>query len=244
MTDSKPKDSALAKSQMDFAIQKKGAHLAFDELSRIDFFFFVVLRSLWPRRAPLNTLPVAGESSVNTAKAPADRAITEALTLRAISAAPKLKKTETVVKEGLSADEIKQLQDDAQQEKDRKEKARQFGGGDAKAGMTSILGEINSQGGIIAVPSDKAPKANVALSHAKTLMEITALGGEPIYASGTDHKVKDTALEQAKTAYIISKKGEASVNADKIKTLESKGANQAQTMMALSAGVASLKKVE
>lgn len=183
-----------------------------------------------------------GISSVSAA--PADRAINEALTLRAITSGKELKRTGSNLAEGLSAEQLAQLQADSAAEKERKDAARTFGGGDTKAGMVNILSEIQGQGGVIAVPTEKAPKGNISLSHTKTMMEINALKGEPIYASGTDCTVTDKALEAAKVSYMLSSGGAISADAAKVAALESKGANEAKNQMALSAGLSTLKKVK
>lgn len=185
-----------------------------------------------------------GVIAVPEGKAPVDRAIAEALTKRAIEAGKTkegLKKTETKSTEV----DLAALQAAAQAEKDAKVAARTFGGGDAKAGMPNILKEIEGQGGVIAVPSDKAPEANVTLNHAKTLMEIGALKGEPIYASGTDHKAEDKGLAQAKILIQIGTKGETSANPEKVAKVEAKAAEEALTIMAISSGKRdSLKSVD
>lgn len=185
-----------------------------------------------------------GVKSVDTTKAPADRAINEALTLKAISSKKvSLKSTETRTSETMDAAKLAQLQADAKAEKDAKIAARTYGGGDIKEGMGSILNEINGQGGVIAVPSERAPKTDTFLAQTKMVMEINALKGEAIYASGTDHKVEDKALAQAKTLLAIQKKGESSVNTEKVKDLE-KGTAEAKKIMQLNAHKkASLKSV-
>ena len=115
-----------------------------------------------------------GIVAVPANKAKPDRAINEALTLKAIGAGKTdLKHTET--KEAVV--DLKALQADSDAEKARKIAANTFGGSDIKAGMPNIMKEIQGQGGIIAVPADRAPKDNVSLSHTKTLMEIDALKG-------------------------------------------------------------------
>lgn len=185
-----------------------------------------------------------GIKSVNAAKAPADRAIAEALTLKAIgngAAAARLSHTETKASEV----DLTALQAQAQAEKDAKTAARTFGGGDAKAGMGNILKEIEGQGGIIAVPAEKANRADVSLNHAKAVMEINALGGEPIFASGTDCKARDSGLDQAKLLMAIAAKGETTVDPAKIASLEARASLEAHTIMALSAGKRdSLKSVD
>jgi len=171
-----------------------------------------------------------GIVAVPADKAKPDRAINEALTLKAIGAGSvDLKPTETKEAEV----DLKALQADSEAEKARKIAANTFGGGDTKAGMPNILKEIKGQGGIIAVPADRAPKDNVSLSHTKTLMEIDALKGEAIYASGTDNKIEDKALAQAKMLHAISHQGEKTVNAEKIAAVESKAATEAHMMMSL-----------
>lgn len=181
----------------------------------------------------------------SVSKAPADRALAEAFTMKAITTGShklSLKATETK-SSAMTPEQLAQLQKDAQAEKDAAVAARTFGGGDAKAGMGSILKEIEGQG-VIAVPADKAPKGNVTLNHTKTLMEINALKGQPIFASGTDHKVEDKALAQAKTFMAIQKKGETSANVGKLGG-ENKAADHAKTMISLNSDKkkASLKAV-
>lgn len=172
-----------------------------------------------------------GIVAVPTEKAPVDRAISEALTMKAIgnaSTKQSLKKTETKESEL----DLKALQADAKAEKDAKAAARTFGGGDAKAGMPNILKEIEGQGGVIAVPSEKAP-VDSGLAQQKALMEIEALKGQPIYASGTDGKVTDKALEQAKLLHQIGHKGESSVDSAKVAKVESRATSEALTMIAV-----------
>jgi hypothetical protein len=177
-----------------------------------------------------------GEISVPSEKTPADRAITEALTMKAIAGQPALKKTDSNIQEGLTKEQLEQLQKESKDEKDRKEAARTFGGGDAKEGMGNILEEIKGQGGIIAVPSDKAPKSDISLSHAMTLMEINSMKGEAIYASGTDGTAEDKSLNNAKLLVEIAKQGEISADSKKVADLENKAPSEAKTIMALSAG--------
>lgn len=182
-----------------------------------------------------------GEKSVS--KAPVDRAIAESLTLNAISsgsAKERLSHVETAGG-GLSAEQIALLQADAAAEKERAAAARKFGGGDTKTGMASILGEIQGQGGAIAVPSDKAKNDNAFLNQTKTLMEINSLGG-PVFASMTDHKPQDSALVQAKTMIAIQKKGEAKPGAGPA----DRAISEALTMKALTSATAtaSLKHVD
>jgi len=174
-----------------------------------------------------------GIVAVPANKAKPDRAINEALTLKAIGAGKTdLKHTETKEAEV----DLKALQADSDAEKARKIAANTFGGSDIKAGMPNIMKEIEGQGGIIAVPADRAPKDNVSLSHTKTLMEIDALKGEAIYASGTDNKIEDKALTQAKMLHAISHQGEKTVNAEKIAGVEAKATTQAHLIMALGSG--------
>lgn len=176
-----------------------------------------------------------GEKSVSAA--PVDRAIAESLTLSAITSgktAAGLKKVETNDKGSLSADQLKQLQIDAQAEKDRKQAARTFGGGDSKKGMANILTEIQGQGGSISVPTEKAvakdSSGNILLNQTKTFMEINSLKGEPVFASMQDHKVVDTGLAQAKTLIAIQKKGEAKIGAGPA----DRALNEAAMMMSIS----------
>jgi hypothetical protein len=178
-----------------------------------------------------------GVIAVPEGKAPVDRAITEALTLRAISAGKELKKTEVAEREL----DLKALQEDALREKAAKDAARKFGGGgDNKAIMQGLLGEIN-EGGVISVPAGKAPETNVALNHAKALMEIAAMKGECIYASGTDGKAEDKGLNQAKMLGEIKK----APTLKKVETKDSSVATtQALNMLAISGAKPTLKKVE
>jgi hypothetical protein len=101
----------------------------------------------------------------------------------------------------------------------------------------SILGEINGQGGIIAVPSHRTPNNSISMSHAKTLMEINAMNAEPIYASGADPLVVDRTLEKAKMDYTLAQGGVSSVDAAKVAKFEAgKGSvEEVKTMMAISA---------
>lgn len=174
-----------------------------------------------------------GESSVNVAKAPADRAITEALTMKAIASNPSLKKTEgAAASDGLSADQLKALQAQAQEEKDAAAAAKTFGGGDAKEGMGSILKEISEQGGAISVPTAKANIADVSMSHTKTLMQISSIkeGASGLTATAAP---ADKTLTQAKMMMEISHKGETSANHDKVAALDSKSTESAKTIMSL-----------
>lgn len=158
---------------------------------------------------------IASSEGKSVASAPADRAIAESRTLAAIAsgkASEKLNKVETAASgAGLTVEQLQKLQQAAEEEKKRMADAKKFGGGDAKQGMTNILGEISSQG-VIAVPAEKAAAktSNVFLNQTKTLMEINALGKQgkqPV--SQTDHKIVDASLVQAQTLIAIQKKGEA-----------------------------------
>lgn len=181
-----------------------------------------------------------GIKSVDPAKAPVNRAVAEAMTQGAIKKGVTLKKTETTEK----VVDLAALQAASQAEKDAKVAARTFGGGDAKAGMGDIMKAIESQGGPISVPSGKAPADNVSLSHAKALMEINALKGEAIFASGTDCKVEDKGLTQAKMLMAINAKGVTAADPAKIAKVEDRAANEAKTIMALGTDKkASLKSV-
>lgn len=147
-----------------------------------------------------------GEKSVKSA--PVDRAIAESHLLTAISSGKPRSSLKSVHSKdtALTAEQLKQLQLDSIAEKERVAAARTFGGGDAKAGMASILSEIQGQGGVIAVPAEKAAvkSDNTFLNQTKTLMEINTLGGEPVFASMQDHKIVDTALVQAQTLSAIT----------------------------------------
>lgn len=185
-----------------------------------------------------------GEKAVS--KAPVDRAIAESLTMNAINSGIRRASLSHVqLKEsGLTEQQKKDLQAAAAAEKERAAAARNFGGGDAKAGMGNILKEIAGQGGVIAVPAEKAAlkNNNNSLNQTKTLMEITALNSQPVFASMTDHKPVDTALIQAQTLIAIQKKGEAKPGAGPV----DRALNEALTMQAIEKSVArkSFKHVE
>lgn len=177
-----------------------------------------------------------GEKAVS--KAPVDRAIAESLTMNAISSGVRRASlTHVELKEsGLTEQEKKDLQADAIAEKERIAAARTFGGGDTKAGMGNILKEIVGQGGVIAVPTEKAAlmNNNNSLNQTKTLMEINALNSQPVFASMTDHKPVDTALVQAQTLIAIQKKGQAKPGAGPA----DRALNEALTMQSIEKSVA------
>lgn len=178
-----------------------------------------------------------GEISVPSERAPMDRAISEALMLRAIASDPQSKlKAVGEVKEAIL--DKAALLEDINAEKTKMAKSRSFGGGDAKNLMGSIMSEINNQGGAIAVPSEKAKvvegSANVALTQMKTLAQINALGG-PVYASMTDHAPVDNSMAINKTMYAITHQGgHVAVPEEKSKNIKDKAILEAQMMCAIS----------
>jgi len=149
-----------------------------------------------------NAIAHQGEKHVDSEKLPIDRGIAEALTMNAISHQPqdKLKQTgrRSSLDTGLTSEQQGALLEEAKAEKDRKAAAKVFGGGDAKEAMASILGEINSQGGIIAVPHDKVPDENITLNQIKTLAQINALQEGAPNLTHTEQPV-DHSIIQART---------------------------------------------
>jgi len=123
------------------------------------------------------------------------------LTMNAISHQPqdKLKQTgrRSSLDAGLTSEQQGALLEEAKAEKDRKAAAHVFGGGDAKAAMASILGEINNQG-VIAVPHDKVPDENITLNQIKTLAQINALQEGNPNLTHTEQPV-DHSIIQART---------------------------------------------
>jgi hypothetical protein len=149
-----------------------------------------------------------GEHHAASDKLPADRAIAEALTMNAISHNPqeKLKTTgrRTSQEDGLTDEQKAALLQDAQAEKDRKAAAKVYGGGDAKAGMAAIRGEIENQG-VISVPHDKLPDDHISLNQIKTMAQINALseGKRPDLAHSSK-PIVDHGLTEALTMKALS----------------------------------------
>jgi hypothetical protein len=169
-----------------------------------------------------------GGASVDPEKAPKDRAINEALTLKAIGAGKvELKKTEGA-DTGMSAEKLAALQADAAAEKAAKEAARTFGGGDAKEGMGNILKDIQGQGGIIAVPVGKAPADNISVVQAKAMMAIAA--GNTKELKHVETKA-DAGLAQANLLQQIAGQEAKAVS----KPIADRATSEALTMRALSA---------
>lgn len=104
--------------------------------------------------------------------APADRAINEALTMRSIGTGVELKKTEVAGYE-MTPEKLADLQAQAAAEKASALAAKTYGGGDAKEGMGSILKEIEVMG-VISVPAGKAPADNIYLAQANALTALTS----------------------------------------------------------------------
>jgi hypothetical protein len=150
-----------------------------------------------------NAIAHQGEKHVDSDKLPIDRGIAEALTLNAISHQPqdKLKATgrRSSLEAGLTVEQQNALLEEAKTEKDRKAAAKVFGGGDSKAVMAGLLGEINNQG-IIAVPHDKVPDENITLNQIKTLAQINA-GGTNL--THTEQPI-DHSIVQARTLKALS----------------------------------------
>lgn len=179
--------------------------------------------------------------SADANKAPIDRAIAEVLLQKQITAGNTTLNSVEKPSAGLSNEALTQLQADATAEKEALAKARQFGGGCAKTGMTGILAEINENNGLaISVSSlSVAEKGNSFLNQQKTLMEINAMKAEPIFASLNDHKPVDTGLAQAQTMFAISHKAPTSVS--KPPPAANRAINEALTMNAITGGRVSLK---
>jgi len=150
-----------------------------------------------------------GEKHADHDKLPADRALAEALTFSAIQHDPQNKLKETgrrsSLESGLSAEQQAALLEQAKAEKERAAAARVYGGGDAKEGMAKILGEIQNQGGIIAVPHDKVPDENITLNQIKTLAQINALqeGAQSAGLTHTEGPV-DHSIIQARTLLAVT----------------------------------------
>lgn len=181
-----------------------------------------------------------GVLSMPAERAPADRAITEAHTLMAIKKGERRASLTTVEKpqEGLNAEQQKELQAQAQGEKDRYAAARTFGGGDKDQIMPGILTEIQ-KGGIMAVPAEKSENlGSTSMAHTKAMMEISAMKGKPIYASGTDGTPEDTALKKAKMDIQLQKGATEALNktcAKRRSSVDMRATNEALTMLAIQA---------
>lgn len=181
-----------------------------------------------------------GVLSMPAERAPADRAVNEAFTLMAIKKGDRRGSLTTIEKpqEGLTPEQQKELQEQAQAEKDRYAAARTFGGGDKDKIMPGIFTEIQKCG-VIAVPAEKSENlGSSSMAHTKAMMEINAMKGEAIYASGTDGTPEDKTLEKAKMEIQLQKGATEALkktSENRRKSVDMRATNEALTMLAIQA---------